>query len=62
MPASDIGAEIRQLTTRGPSTGPQKGRRYGRRQALAAALSMARRGDFGPRVQRRIKKRSRRRP
>mgnify|MGYP001596703594 CR=1 FL=1 len=47
MPASSVGAEIKHL--KGEKGYPQK-------RAVAAALSMARRGDFGKSAKRRASK------
>lgn len=56
MPASSVGAEIKQLTRRGPSRGPRKGKKYSRRQAIAAAMNMARQGAFGEKMKRKARK------
>lgn len=56
MPAENVGDEIKQLTTKGPSRGPRKGKTYSRRQAIAAAMDMARRGAFGQTMKRKARK------
>lgn len=61
MPAGSIGEEISQLQRHGPATGPQKGRKYSHQQAIAAALSMARQGDFGKSEQKKAIKSQKRR-
>lgn len=53
MPAGSVGAEISQLTRRGPMRGPQRGKPMDRKQAIAVALSQARKGAFGRGAQRR---------
>lgn len=58
MPAENIGSEIRQLQSRGPSKGPQRNQRMPHRQAVAVALNLARAGRFGKREQARVERRS----
>lgn len=56
MPAETVGQEISALTRKGPTRGARKGKPYSRRQAIAASLSMARRGEFGKKAQRKARR------